>query len=83
MFEAEDWDMSTRVLSGLQPPAKGMTMYDRRYDGRYPDSQAQLLMKSVAVSLYNHQKMTEMFKPNVSPPSRQAPPYLGRQTDDA
>ncbi|KAK4552201.1 hypothetical protein LTR86_010555 [Recurvomyces mirabilis] len=56
-MEVEDWDMSTRLLYGLQhsPPS------DHGMVEQYPDSEIQHELKAIAVRLYNHQKMTPMF----------------------
>ena len=63
-FEATDWDMSTRVLKGLT----GVYETQQGLDGssqQYPEAQVQHELKTIAVRLYNHQKMTKLFKENV------------------
>ncbi|KAK3675370.1 hypothetical protein LTR78_004880 [Recurvomyces mirabilis] len=61
-MEVEDWDMSTRLLYGLQhsPPS------DHGMAEQYPDSKIQHELKAIAVRLYNHQKMTPMFASKVT-----------------
>ncbi|KAK5123322.1 hypothetical protein LTR85_002753 [Meristemomyces frigidus] len=68
-IEVTDWDLSTRVLAGLDMTAR---LFEARkavelgYFTPYPDSKVQHQLKTVAVGIYNHQKITPLFLANVT-----------------
>ena len=61
-FEVTDWDMSSRTLTGL----KAGRLPDDGQREEYSDSKVQHELKTIAVRLFNHQKMTKMFQEHVS-----------------
>lgn len=68
-FEVKDWDTSTRVLSGLDmatQSSEARKAVELGFFVPYPDIQIQTGLKSIAVQIFNHQKITDLFLTNVS-----------------
>ncbi|EMC94387.1 hypothetical protein BAUCODRAFT_546740 [Baudoinia panamericana UAMH 10762] len=64
-FEVTEWDLSTRVLRGLSlgfDPAAARRSYEQGETDKRSNRKVQEELRSVAVSLYNHQRVTAIFR---------------------
>jgi len=68
-MEVTDWDGRTVVLTGLElssMPSQTRIAIKEGYVHPFPDGKVQGQLRTMAIYLYNHQKMIPIYQANVS-----------------